>query len=69
MNELKARPLMRLICPHCQGEMPCAVARGLFIGDGFVTVQDGFSQVCAGCGHEYHAGATLRYYIGTEQEV
>lgn len=58
-----------LICRFCTQEMPRVRAYGLKIGDGFVAVQDGYVQVCSGCGHEYHPGETLRYQIGIGQEV
>ena len=59
-----APALLILVCANCKADMIRAIARGLWIGDGAATVQDGFSQVCAQCGHVHQPGDTLRYRFG-----
>lgn len=59
-----APPLLILTCSACGSDMPRSIARGLWIGDGTVAVQDGFSHECPKCGHVHEAGDVLRYRLG-----
>jgi len=65
MTAVRPAPaLLILTCVVCRADMPRAVARGLWIGDGAVTVQNGFSHECPQCGHIHRPGDVLRYRLG-----
>lgn len=57
-------PLLILTCAECDCDMPRSIARGLWIADGLVTVQAGFSHECPQCGHIHQPGDVLRFRLG-----
>jgi len=60
------RPLLRLTCQQCGGQMIRYVAYGLLISDGTAKIDDNFTQDCDKCGHSHQAGTVLRFRIGAD---
>lgn len=59
-----APPLLILTCAACGFDMPRSIARGLWIGDGAVTIMPDWSQQCPKCQHIHQPGDVLRFRLG-----